>query len=71
MKRSGSMYTGSSTWKLLCKELKAPDGFVSSDEVLRFDASYQGQDVQTVTLKSVKKNQPTTVEITNQMQQPV
>ena len=46
------------------KELKAPDGFVSSDEVLRFVASYQGQDVQTVTLKSVKKNQPTTVEIT-------
>ena len=46
------------------KELKAPDGFVSSDEVLRFNASYQGQDVQTVTLKSVKKNQPTTVEIT-------
>ena len=25
------------------KELKAPDGFVSSDEVLRFDASYQGR----------------------------
>ena len=31
------------------KELKAPDGFVLSEEVLRFDASYQGQDVQTVT----------------------
>ena len=46
------------------KELEAPDGYVSSDEVLIFDASYQGQDVQTVTLKSVKKNQPTTVEIT-------
>ena len=46
------------------KELQAPDGYVSSDEVLTFDASYQGQDVQTVTLKSVKKNQPTTVEIT-------
>ena len=46
------------------KELEAPDGYVSSDEVLTFDASYQGQDVQTVTLKSVKKNQPTTVEIT-------
>lgn len=46
------------------KELQAPDGYVSSDEVLAFDASYQGQDVQTVTLKSVKKNQPTTVEIT-------
>ena len=34
------------------KELEAPDGYVSSDEVLTFDASYQGQDVQTVTLKS-------------------
>lgn len=31
---------------------------------INVDASYQGQDVQTVTLKSVKKNQPTTVEIT-------
>lgn len=46
------------------KELSAPAGFVSSDEVLTFDASYQGQDVKTVTLKSVKKNEPTTVEIT-------
>ena len=46
------------------KELKAPAGFVSSDEVLELDASYQGQDVKTVKLKTVKKNQPTTVEIT-------
>lgn len=46
------------------KELKAPAGFVSSDEILTFDASYQGQDVQTVELKSVKKNEPTAVEIT-------
>ena len=46
------------------KELKAPAGFVSSNEVLSFDASYQGQDVETVVLKAVKKNQPTTVEIT-------
>lgn len=46
------------------KELKAPAGFVSSNEVLNFDASYQGQDVETVVLKAVKKNQPTTVEIT-------
>ncbi|MCB7508474.1 LPXTG cell wall anchor domain-containing protein [Blautia sp. MSK20_18] len=45
------------------KELKAPVGFVSSDEVLNLDASYQGQDVKTVKLKTVKKNQPTTVEI--------
>ena len=27
------------------KELKAPAGFVSSDEVLNLNASYQGQDV--------------------------
>ena len=46
------------------KELKAPVGFVSSDEILNLDASYQGQDVKTVKLKTVKKNQPTTVEIT-------
>ena len=46
------------------KELKAPAGFVSSDEVLEFDASYQGQDVKVVKLKAVKKNQPTTVEVT-------
>ena len=46
------------------KELKAPAGFVSSDEVLTLDASYQGQDVKTVKMKTVKKNQPTTVEIT-------
>ena len=46
------------------KELKAPAGFVSSDEVLNLDASYQGQDVKTVKMKTVKKNQPTTVEIT-------
>ena len=46
------------------KELKAPAGFVSSDEVLNLDASYQGQDVKTVKMKTVKKNQPTIVEIT-------
>ena len=46
------------------KELKAPAGFVSSNEILDFDAFYQGQDVETVVLKAVKKNQPTTVEIT-------
>lgn len=46
------------------KELKAPAGFVSSDEILTFDASYQGQDVQTVELSAVKKNEPTVAEIT-------
>ena len=46
------------------KELQAPAGYVSSDEILEFDATYQGQDVKTTKLKSVKKNQPTTVEVT-------
>lgn len=30
--------------KYYVKELAAPDGYVSSDEILEFDASYQGQD---------------------------
>lgn len=46
------------------KELQAPAGYVSSDEILEFDTTYQGQDVKTIKLKSVKKNQPTTVEVT-------
>ena len=46
------------------KELQAPAGYVSSDEILEFDATYQGQDVKTIKLKSVKKNKPTTVEVT-------
>ena len=46
------------------KELQAPAGYVSSDEILEFDATYQGQEVKTIKLKSVKKNQPTTVEVT-------
>lgn len=46
------------------KELQAPAGYVSSDEIREFDATYQGQDVKTIKLKSVKKNQPTTVEVT-------
>lgn len=50
--------------KYYVKELKAPAGFVSSDEILNFDASYQGQNTTVVSLKEVKKNQPTTVEIT-------
>ena len=48
----------------MLKEISAPDGFVSSDEVLEFDATYRGQDIQTIKLKSIKKNQPTTIEVT-------
>ena len=43
------------------KELAAPDGYVSSDEVLEVKAEYQGQDVKVVQLSSVFKNQPTKV----------
>ena len=46
------------------KELKAPAGFVSSDEVLEFAPNYQGQDISVVTLAAVKKNEPTRVSVT-------
>ncbi len=46
------------------KELKAPEGFVSSDEVLEFVAEYQGQETKIVSLQAVKKNEPTTTEFT-------
>ena len=46
------------------KEHNAPAGYVSSDEILTFDASYQGQDVPVVKLTAVKKNEPTKVEFT-------
>lgn len=50
------------------KEHKAPDGYVTagpdSDEILTFDASYQGQEVPVVKLTTVKKNIPTKVEFT-------
>lgn len=46
------------------KELTAPEGFVSSDEVIEVAASYQGQDVEVVRLEEILKNQPTTTEFT-------
>lgn len=50
--------------KYYVMELKAPEGFVLSDEILTFEASYRGQDVQTVKLKSTMKNVPTVIEVT-------
>lgn len=46
------------------KELAAPAGFVSSDEILSFDASYQGQGIPVIKLEAVKKNEPTAIEVT-------
>ena len=48
------------------KEEKPPVGYSSSDEVLTFDASYQGQDVKEIILESVFKNAITKVEISKQ-----
>ncbi len=46
------------------KEIKAPEGYVSSEEIVDYDASYQGQDVPVVRLEAEFINTPTTVEIT-------
>lgn len=50
--------------KYYVKELAAPDGYISSDEILDFEFSYQGQNIPVVELKAVKANKPTTVEVT-------
>ena len=46
------------------KEIKAPLGYVSSEEIVDYNAAYQGQDVKVVKLESEFVNTPTTVEIT-------
>lgn len=45
------------------KELTAPAGFVSSDEVLEVSASYQGQEIKVVSVASEFFNEPTTVSV--------
>jgi 5-hydroxyisourate hydrolase-like protein (transthyretin family) len=45
------------------KELKAPEGFVSSEEILEFDATYQGQETESVELKARKTNHATKVRV--------
>ena len=46
------------------KELEAPVGYVSSEQVLDVDFSYQGQEIDVVELTSEFLNQPTKVSIT-------
>lgn len=46
------------------KETKAPSGYVSSEEILELDASYQGQEVPIIRLEAEKKNEPTVTEFT-------
>ncbi len=45
------------------KELTAPAGYVSSDQVVEVTASYQGQDVKVVKLASEFQNEPTVVSV--------
>ena len=46
------------------KEISAPAGYVSTEEVLTFDAQYQGQDVAVVKISNECLNTPTTFEFT-------
>ena len=46
------------------KEIKAPLGYVSSAEIVDYNAAYQGQEIKVVKLESEFVNTPTTVEIT-------
>ena len=48
------------------KELKAPIGYASNDEVYEVDASYQGQDVETIKVTYEVLNEITKVEISKQ-----
>lgn len=48
------------------KEIEPPIGYTSSDEVLYFDATYQGQDIKTIELQSNFKNEITKVEVSKQ-----
>ena len=50
--------------KYYAKEVSAPAGYVSTEEVLTFDAKYQGQDVAVVELSNECLNAPTTFEFT-------
>ncbi|MBP3339072.1 MAG: cell wall anchor protein [Lachnospiraceae bacterium] len=49
--------------KYYVKELKASKGYVSSNDIIEYDAEYQGQDVEVVTYRSEFSNHPVRVEI--------
>ncbi len=48
------------------KEIEAPAGYVSSDEIVKFEAGYQGQDIKCVTQTVMFHNMPTTFEFTKE-----
>lgn len=48
------------------REVKAPAGYVSNTEVIRFEAKYQGQDIPVAEYQSEFLNTPTTFEFTKE-----
>ena len=49
--------------KYLANELRAPDGYVKSEEIIELDAGYQGQELERITVPGVIENAPTRVAI--------
>ncbi len=50
--------------KYVAKEIEKPAGYVTNNEVVKFDTEYQGQKVKTAVYNSEYKNTPTTFEFT-------
>lgn len=49
--------------KLEIKEIKAPIGYASTDEIISIDTTYQGQDKEVITFEEVFKNEITKIEV--------
>lgn len=49
--------------KYLVNELRAPEGYVKSDEVIELNAGYQGQEIEKITVTGMMENAPTRVAI--------
>ena len=54
----------SNQWQLLCKEVQAPAGFVTTEEIKEFDFAYAGEEVAEVSFEFTYEDEPTTFEIT-------
>lgn len=52
--------------KYYIKELKAPIGYTSTNKVIEFDATYQGQDKAVIKLEAIFQNEITKVEVSKQ-----
>ena len=52
--------------KYYAKEMETPAGYVTNEEVIAFDAQYQGQDIKVAKYSSVFLNTPTTFEFSKE-----